>query len=323
MSIDMQAVRRYANGLKDTLKKTDIDNVSNLSDLAVKIVRDFAEEEEVKDFIEYLIKAEIFSSWEDFLFKFLIADNPTYENNIRARDALVDGGYSLNPVVAMYKHFQNLHLADATLDFITLVNKGKYPVLPSFYAAAYEYPLIRAMVDTTHIDLLEILKSACKAKGIDPNDFLKYFGIQKDASTSTNNASTSTTSTTPAASTTQQASKPQPRFTPSVRNVNALMRKYDTIISAIKFRNPGELRNGFSSIAWKDTLTLTPFRYKQLFTSDIKGKRLVQSKTNVKIDAFFRCLTDPELLLVATPGYNFLTTKQILAQDLNVSETLL
>lgn len=297
-------LKTFIQSLKDLFTSVDPDSKEDLQRLAAELIWEHGTDENLVDLVDCMIKAELYNSWDDFYEKFFTYDSTRYEENIEARPVL--GGYDLNPVKAMYEHFRSSAFtkgasAEAKKEYLARHNDAN-PIMPSVRNAASikHYDVFGKFLNQNASLILLDFQKYCKQVGIDEFDFIEYFGIRH-------------LSTQPKPSTTQPAA--QPTTTPTTANNSS--KNYSSIISAIKFKTPGKTEYGLSSLAFKDTLTLTPFRYKQLFQSNLVIKRELQKAVGsaVHIAACFSSLTDPDLLLIATPGYNFLTTKDQLILD--------
>lgn len=96
---------------------------------------------------------------------------------------------------------------------------------------------------------------------------------------------------------------------------------YHDIINITEMRYlDGKDYCGLRSIAWRPTLSYRDgFKYGDIFRPRPRIARLISMRLDVRVNRAWEYIEDPEILLVAMRGYNFLTTVDMLAEDLSMT----
>lgn len=257
---------------------------------------------------------------------YLCADVSEYKHYMHILPFI--GGFDFNPVKAMWEHFNSPEfLRGETVqerqEHLRLTDRPDGRIILAICKKLSIQGLTNAFSTLSVTKIKKLFTDACNYRGINATEFLRFFGDKTGiANTATVNPAPANTAQL-ANNTTSTNNNGTVRTTGNY-SPRAAAVAFKHISDAIKFKEPGKEENGLTSFAWKSTLTLTPFRYKQLFKSEPKLKRVIQialakKSINVQVNAAFISLQDPEVLLIATPGYNFLTTRFLLKNDLNIS----
>lgn len=90
---------------------------------------------------------------------------------------------------------------------------------------------------------------------------------------------------------------------------------FPELAKTLKMQYHDKEANGFRSLFSRDKLSYgNGFKYNDIFKKDNSLKKMAE---NPIVRAVWRYVDDPNLLLVATPGFNFLTTYDMFIEDIN------
>lgn len=290
-------VKNILHDLESEFAQCDPDSLEDKQHLAAQIInyasrKDIIASDNIRDVINVLIDAEIYNAWDEFYMCYLSSkdkiaqDSELYFNTIYAPSNNGKMDYYLYNVTQMNELFNDPNAGiKASHKHAAIVRSGFdgmwYGIQRNFRSGIF------ADLAYNKQAFINIITAACNLSNIDPVEFLKNFGYQDS---SINNAD------------------------------QATIAKYLKVIQALNMDQPSKCENGLSSLAWRKAMSyLDGFKYGDIFTADGKLRGAIQKQCQTSISKVWVYNNDPNLLLINTYGYNFLTTREIINKDLGLN----